>query len=182
MQLSSGPADQQETPLGRLYQRHWLGLYVAIRQRINSSEDAEDILLDVFLAALESSTLLTMSEHHQEAWLRRVAYNKCMDIHRRTSRHPVFPLEAHAEMLPDDERLAPDLAALRQEEMEHLRKYLTALSPEQQEILRLRFAEELSFAQIAARLGKSEGAVRTMLSRTLQHLRGIYRERKVSHP
>src|SRR5690348_9695641 len=40
MQLSSGPAGQQETPLGRLYQRHWLGLYSAIRQQISSGEDA----------------------------------------------------------------------------------------------------------------------------------------------
>ena len=182
MQLSSGPAGQQETPLGKLYQRHWLGLYTTIRQQISSGEDAEDILLDVFLAALESSTLLTMSEHHQEAWLRRVAYNKCMDHHRRTSRHPAFPLEAHAETLSTDEGLAPDLATLRQEEVEQLQQHLAALSAEQQELLRLRFAEELSCAQIAARLSKSEGAVRTMLSRTLQLLRSIYREREVSQP
>src|SRR5947209_18495674 len=128
MQLSSGPAGQQETPLGRLYQRHWLGLYAAIRQHISSGEDAEDILLDVFLAGQESSTLLRMSEHYQEAWLRRVAYNKCMDHHRRTSRHPAFPLEAHAEALSADEGLAPEQAALRQEEVEQLQRHLAALS------------------------------------------------------
>jgi len=182
MQLSSGPAGQQETPLGRLYQRHWLGLYAAIRQHISSGEDAEDILLDVFLAALESSTLLSMSEDHQEAWLRRVAYNKCIDHHRRTSRHHAFPLEAQVETLSADEGLAPEQAALRQEEVEQLRKHLAALSTEQQELLRLRFAEGLPWAQIAECLRKSEAAVRTMCSRTLQHLRSIYREREVSHP
>ena len=182
MQLSSGPSGLEETSIGRLYQRHWLGLYTTIRQHINSREDAEDILLDVFLAALESSTLLSMSEQHQEAWLRRVAYNKCMDLHRRTSRHPAFPLEADVETLYDDERLAPDQAALRQEELEQLQKHLTALSTDQQEILRLRFADELPCAEIAARMRKSEGAIRTMLSRTLHLLRGLYREREVSQP
>ena len=180
MQLSSGPAGLEETSIGRLYQRHWLGLLATIRQHISSGEDAEDILLDVFLAALESSTLPSMSEHHQEAWLRRVAYNKCMDLHRRTSRHPAFPLEAQVETLSVDERLAPEQAALRQEEVEQLRKQLAALSTDQQEILRLRFAEGLPCAEIAARLRKSEGAVRTMLSRTLHLLRGLYREREVS--
>lgn len=182
MQLSSGLAGLEETSLGRLYQRHWLGLYSAIRQHISSGEDAEDILLDVFLAALESSTLLSMSEHHQEAWLRRVAYNKCMDHHRSASRHPAFPLEAQVETLSGDEGLAPEQAALRQEEVELLQRHLAALSKEQQELLRLRYAEGLPWAQIAERLRKSEAAVRTMCSRTLQLLRSIYREREVSHP
>ena len=182
MRLSSGPAGLEETPLGKLYRRHWLALLTTIRQHISSGEDAEDILLDVFLAALESSTLLSMSEQYQEAWLRRVAYNKCMDLHRRTSRRPVFPLEAHVETLYDDERLAPERAVLRQEELEQLQKHLAALSTDQQEILRLRFAEGLPCAQIAERLRKSEGAVRTMLSRTLHLLRSVYREREVSQP
>ena len=177
MQLLSGPSGLEDTSIGRLYQRHWLALLATIRQHINSCEDAEDILLDVFLAALESRTLLSMSEQHQEAWLRRVAYNKCMDLHRRTSRRPAFPLEAHVETLYGDERLAPDQAALRQEELEQLQRHLAALSTDQQEILRLRFAEGLPCAQIAARMRKSEGAIRTMLSRTLHLLRGIYRER-----
>jgi RNA polymerase sigma factor (sigma-70 family) len=182
MQLLSGPSGLEETSIGRLYQRHWLGLYTTIRQHISSGEDAEDILLDVFLAALESSTLPRMSEQHQEAWLRRVAYNKCMDLHRRTSRHPAFPLEAQVETLSDDERLAPEQAALRQEEVGQLQLHLAALSTDQQEILRLRYAEGLPYAEIAARLRKSEGAIRTMLSRTLHLLRGLYREREVSHP
>lgn len=179
MQLSSIPPDLEDTSIGRLYRRHWLGLFISIRQHISSCEDAEDILLDVFLAALESSTLLSMSEQHQEAWLRRVAYNKCIDHHRRTSRRPAFPLQAHVETIFDDERRAPEQAALRQEELEQLQKNLAALSNDQQEILRLRFADELPCAEIAARMHKSEGAVRTMLSRTLHLLRNIYREREV---
>jgi len=182
MQLLSGSSGLEDTSIGRLYQRHWLGLFTTIRQYINSCEDAEDILLDVFLAALESRTLLSMSELYQEAWLRRVAYNKCMDLHRRTSRHPAFPLEAHVETLYDDERLAPEQAVLRQEELEQLQKHLAALSTDQQEILRLRFADELLCAEIAARMRKSEGAIRTMLSRTVHLLRGLYREREVSQP
>lgn len=171
----------EKSPLGRLYQRHWLAIFLAICQQVPSREDAEDILLDVFLAALESRTLLSLSESHQEAWLRRVAYNKCMDVHRRVSRRPAVPLSAHEETLYEDECWAPEWMAVRQEEFTHLQGLLASLSPIQQELLRLRFADELPCAQIAARLHKSESAIRQMLSRTLKRLRAMYTKREDRH-
>jgi RNA polymerase sigma-70 factor (ECF subfamily) len=150
----------------------------AIRQSISSQQDAEDILLEVFLAALESKTLPHMSEQHQEAWLRRVASNKCMDFHRRALRRPTFPLEGNTETLSDESHPLPEQAVLRQEALTQIQEHLASLPTTQQEILRLHFAEGLSYAQIAARLHKSEGAVRTMISRTLNLLRGLYAQQK----
>lgn len=178
MRLSSSQPGLEDTWVGRLYQRHWLMLFTVIRQYISSQEDAEDILLDVFLAALENKMLQNMNEQHQEAWLRRVAYNKCMDFHRRASRRPVLPLEGNTETLRDENTLTPERAVLRREELTQLQIHLASLSAVQQEILRLRFAEELPCAQIATHMHKSEGAIRTMLSRTLNLLRGIYTQRK----
>jgi RNA polymerase sigma factor (sigma-70 family) len=178
MQLLSNQSDLEDTLVGKLYQRHWLGLFTAIRQSISSQEDAEDILLDVFLAALENATLPSMSDQYQEAWLRRVAYNKCMDFHRRATRRPALPLEGNTEMLHDEKHVTPERAALCQEELAQLQKHFASLSSAQQEMLRLRFADELPCAQIAARMHKSEGSIRTMLSRTLNLLRGIYTQRR----
>lgn len=178
MQLLSNQSDREDTLIGKLYQRHWLRLLTAISQSIASPEDAEDILLDVFLAALENTTLPSMSEQHQEAWLRRVAYNKCMDFHRRASRRPAVPLKGHTELLPDEQQVPPERVLLHQEELAQLHKHFASLSATQQEILRLRFADELPCVQIAAQLHKSEGAIRTMLSRTLNLLRSIYTQQK----
>ena len=178
MQRSQNPSDLEDTAINQIYQRHWQVIFTAIRQSISSREDAEDILLEVFLAAVESQTLPMMSEAHQEAWLRRVAYNKCMDFHRRTARRPGFSLEGYLETIYDDENLDPEQVALRQEEVIQLREHLTILSAEQQEILRLRFADDLPCAQIAARMHKSEGAVRAALARALNRLRGIYTPRR----
>lgn len=178
MQRLSSQPNLEDTPLGKLYQRHWLALLTAIRQSISSQEDAEDILLDVFLAALENKTLLSMHEQYQEAWLRRVAYNKCMDFHRRTTRRPTVPLVGNTEMLRDENNFTPERAALRREELAQLQQHLASLSTLQQEVLRLRFADELPCAQIAAQMHKSEGAIRTMLSRTLNLLRSIYTQQK----
>ena len=178
MRLSSNQSDPENTPLGELYQRHWLAIFLAIRRSIASQEEAEDILLEVFLSALESKTLLRMSAHHQEAWLRRVAYNKCMDFHRRAVRRSAFSLEGHPQDLIEDTTCSPEAVALRQEELAQLHQSLASLSELQQEILRLRFADELPCDQIAARVHKSEGAVRTLLSRTLNHLRLLYTDRE----
>jgi RNA polymerase sigma-70 factor, ECF subfamily len=178
MQLLSNQSDREDTLVGKLYQRHWLGLFTAIGQSISCPEDAEDILLDVFLAALENAKLSSMSDQHQEAWLRSVAYNKCMDFHRRASRRPVLPLEDNTEMVHDEKQVMPERAALRQEELAQLHKHFASLSAAQQEILRLRFADELSCTQIAACMHKREGAIRTMLSRTLNLLRGIYMQQR----
>jgi RNA polymerase sigma-70 factor (ECF subfamily) len=178
MQLLPSQPGLENSPVGRLYQRHWLAIFTAICQRISSPEEAEDILLDVFVAAMESRTLLSMSAQYQEAWLRRVAYNKCMDFHRRATRRSAVPLEEHAQTLYDEDYHSPEQATLRQEELLELREHLASLSTVQREILRLRFADELPCSRIAARLHKSEGAIRTMLSRTLNLLRGLYTPRR----
>lgn len=178
MQRSPNPSNLADATIDQIYQRHWQVVFTAIRQFIPSREDAEDILLEVFLAAVENQTLPTMSEAHQQAWLRRVAYNKCMDFHRRTARRPGLSLEGYGETLSGQEDLVPEQIALRQEEVNQLREHLALLTAEQREILRLRFADDLSCAQIAARMGKSEGAVRAALARALNRLRGIYTIRR----
>jgi DNA-directed RNA polymerase specialized sigma24 family protein len=68
-------------------------------------EDAEDGLLDGFLAALERESLRALSKQEQRHWLWRVARNKMVDYYRRTARRPQVPLEEVTETLfADDER------------------------------------------------------------------------------
>jgi RNA polymerase sigma-70 factor (ECF subfamily) len=68
--------------------------------------------------------------------------------------------------------------ALYREELASLQEGMASLSSQQQEVLLLRFAEGLRCKDIAARLSKTEGAIRTLLSRTLNHLRGIYKQKE----
>src|ERR1700751_4649595 len=101
MQQASSQSSLADSSIGKLYQRYWQTLFTSIRRTISSREDAEDILLEVFLAVAESETFPRMSEAHQEAWLRRVAYNKCMDFHRNKARHATASLEDYTEVLYD---------------------------------------------------------------------------------
>lgn len=157
-----------------LYRRHAPDLFAYLRQKIHSREDAEDVLVDVFLAAFEYELLAELDEKQQVAWLWRVARNKVIDLYRRAQRRQSMALENVAETLYQDDALDPELLALQQDEYALLRQRVQGLPALQRETLRLRFAEDLRCAEIAARIGKREGAVRVMLSRTLNALRSIY--------
>jgi len=59
-----------------------------------------------------------------------------------------------------------------------LRTHVSSLPELQQEILRLRFAQGLKCSEIAQKLNKSHPAIRTMLSRSLNFLRDIYKQNR----
>ncbi|EFH81379.1 RNA polymerase sigma factor [Ktedonobacter racemifer] len=163
----------EESPIADLYERFAPTVLKYIRRNVVTREQAEDVLLDVFVAALEKQDFARLGEQQQLAWLRRVAHNKFIDTQRRALRHPLLPLEMVEGMLTDDE-LAPEQVVLRQEAHELLKIRLAALPVAQREVLRLRFAGGLRCAEIGQRINKSEGAVRIILSRTLNLLRSIY--------
>lgn len=178
MRLAKTPLCTINSFMEELYQRHRLTILSYILQHVSSKEDAEDMLLEVFVAALESPIITTLDERQQLAWLRRVALNKSIDYYRLSVRRPAVPIEQTDETLYEEEYHSPEQSLLRQEEITLLRTYISSLPEIQQEIIRLRFANDLRCSEIATHLNKSEGAVRTLLSRTLNVLRGIYEKNR----
>jgi len=164
----------EDEPLALLYQQHAPIILTYLDRRLSVKEDAEDMLLEVFLAALENQAWRTLSDGNQLAWLRRVAHNKLIDHYRRNARHPVTALQEMAETLDDDEHLLPEDTVLRQEAEMLLYQNIAALPRLQQDVLRLRFAYGLHTKDIARRLNKTDTAIRILLSRTLNHLRRVY--------
>lgn len=160
--------------VARLYQQHALFLMTYVRRHVPSREEAEDVLLDIFLAALEHPELERFSDQKRLAWLQRVAYHKCVDYHRRASQRLLMPLETATEVLAANEKLEPDQQAIRHEEDAILYRKLAELPAAYQKVLQLRFAYGLRCQEIARRLNKSEGATRMQLSRALTLLRKVY--------
>ncbi|HEV2579898.1 MAG TPA: RNA polymerase sigma factor [Ktedonobacteraceae bacterium] len=164
----------EDSPLAALFQAHAPGLLNYVREHTGSREDAEDIVLGAFTAALESNILLTRSEKEQAAWLWRVAKNKLADYRRRAMRHASATLQAVEETIYVDDAWQPDELAMRGEAYAELREAVASLPALQQEIVRLRFGQGLRCKEIALRLNKGEGAVRMLLSRSLNSLRRNY--------
>ncbi|WP_162004979.1 RNA polymerase sigma factor [Dictyobacter vulcani] len=162
--------------IDELYRQHARTILRLVRRQISSLEDAEDIMLEVFIAALQSETFLKLHNNEQQAWLNRVALNKCFDYHRIATRRPVVPLDLVITNLYDDDEHGPDNVAVQQEEYRVLQQHLTSLTDQQREILRCKFGHNMSSPEIARHLNKSDGAIRMILARTIKLLREIYRK------
>jgi len=164
-----------------LYQQFAEPLLTYVCQQVAHRQDAEDLLLEVFLAALQNRPFATLPAPRQLAWLRRVARNKIIDHYRHTALFTFQPLDLIQEL--EDHRLTPEQQAEQQEQWACLAQAIERLSPDQQELIRLRYEQELRLSQIAAVMGKSEATVRTMLSRTLRRLQTVYHqaERRSHH-
>lgn len=161
-----------------LFHRHAPSLFAYFRQHTASREDAEDLLHEVFTAALAQPEFGLLGDSQQALWLWRVARNKTIDTYRRKTRRPSLALNYVADELFAEDEQSPEYAALRHEEYARLLALLEQLPALQQEALRLRFVNELSCAEVARALGKREGTIRSMLSRTLARLRTIYANKK----
>jgi RNA polymerase sigma factor (sigma-70 family) len=175
---------QTSSPIAQLYERYASNILLYAYQHTSSYQDAEDIVVTVFLAALEDKRFLTMNKSEQLSWLRRVAHNKLVDSHRYAKSHSQLSLEPLENSLYAEEEYAPEQVLLREEEYQQLKKLLTHLPPLQQRVIHLRFMDGLRSGEIAKRLGKSESAIRAHLSRSLNLLRTLYqnqdREKNIS--
>jgi RNA polymerase sigma factor (sigma-70 family) len=175
MERRPGPASLEDSPAAALYERYATTVLTYLRRRLPSREDAEDLLLEVFLAAFERNSLMGLAEEERSAWLRQVARNKLTDFYRRAGRRSSVALDGVEDLLYD-EALDPEQVALRHEEERRLHLAIKQMPPAAQEVLRLRFANGLRCTQIAGMLGKREGAVRMTLSRALNLLRTLYED------
>lgn len=166
---------EDDTLFTKLYQQHAPVLLTHLIINLPSHMDAEDVLIDVFVTALEQQALLsTLSFEEQRLWLWRVARNKRIDYYRRVARRPAVTLDEVAETLYEENEHIPEDTALRLEEYRKLQLHFKRLPRLQQEVLQLRFVNGLRSNEIAQLIGKSDSAIRTLISRSLNRLREIY--------
>jgi len=159
-----------------LYRRYAPILFAYVYQQTSSREDAEDIVLNVFLSVLQNQQFPTFEERKQEAWLWTITRNKLVDHFRHTIRRPQVSLEWLSEPLYADDGYGPERFSLEREEYAQLASAMRTLPELQQEVLRLRFGHGLNSDEIGSVIKKNGSAVRMLLSRTLRHLRSLYKD------
>lgn len=150
-----------------LYQLYAGRTYRYFHQRLGDAQAAEDLVGDLFLKLLGAMRGFRLPRDNPErafgGWLFRIAHNLLSDYVRKAGRSLSLP-DPPAEMENPRER------AERRLETAELRQALGALTPEQREVLLLRFSAGLTHAQAAAALGKSERAVKALQHRALARL------------
>lgn len=147
---------------------------------LNVREDAEDAVQEVLTASWRGLPTL----HDADAfasWLYRMATNHCLDVLRRRSRHPETCIDVSGldcgtgtGTITGDgaarAALDPPSAAVAAAEMRALRKLVWGLSAESRACWLLYEVHGRSYAEIAAALGISHGAVRGRLARARHDL------------
>ncbi len=148
-----------------LYRRYVGPVYRYLYSRLGHTAEAEDLTAQVFSAALQALPQYRERERFA-AWLFAIARRRLADHYR--SRRQAEPLD---ERLPGTAKDADPLAhVLRAEALERLAALVVGLGEAEQEMLRLRFAGGLSYAEMAQVLGKREGAVKMAMHRLLRRL------------
>jgi RNA polymerase sigma-70 factor (ECF subfamily) len=154
---------------GVLYDRHLRRIYNYVYYRIGQKAEAEDLTERVFMQALENLPRYQNRGAPFSAWLFRIAHNLVANWHRDTGRHPSAPLDDAGER--EDQRADPFGDALSSEEQRELREAVGRLPADRQMLLQMKFVEERSNLEIAQHMGRTEGAVKALLHRTVVTLR-----------
>jgi RNA polymerase sigma-70 factor (ECF subfamily) len=156
--------------LGELYDRYAHKVYAYLYRRLGDAALAEDLTGDVFLRVLQAIRSGRTWRESFRAWLYRIAHNLVVDHYRRRPPVPPVPVSEHLAAGGQD-----DPVGMVEETMERARiqAALEQLTPEQQEVLALRFGEGLKTRQVARVMGKTPGAVEGLQRRAVASLRRI---------
>jgi len=154
---------------GELYEKYVRKIYNYIYYRTGNHQDAEDLTARVFQRALLHVGGFEDKGVPFSAWLYRIAHNLVANWHRDQSRRPVVALDER--IAPSGGTIHPETEAILQEETTMLLDIVRDLSPDRQQLLILKFVERLSNAEIAATMGRTEGAIKSLYHRTLNSLR-----------
>ena len=154
-----------------LYRRYVTPIYRYLYSRVGNAADAEDLTAQTFVAALEG--LPGYRERGNfAAWLFTIAHNKAADHHRQ--QHPQLPLDEALDSPRHGEN--PLASMMRKEALQRLSTLVAGLEEDKQELLRLRFAGSLTYAQVAQVVGSSEGGVKMAVRRLLRRLEAEWEE------
>lgn len=149
-----------------LYHRHLASVFRYHLAHTGNTKDAEDLTSQTFMAALEGIDSYRATGPYI-AWLMGIASRKRLRYFR--GNRPEVPLDA-ALQIPTPS-LPTDKAAFQRLQLDQILGTLKHISQDRAEALILCFFSELSFAEAGLVLGKSEAAVKMLISRGLQDLR-----------
>ena len=159
-------ARQEPEKLGDLYLLYAQPIYRYLYSRIGHRQEAEDLTAQTFLAMVERFPTYNHRGYFA-AWLFSIARNKVMDYFRQQDQQIVFE-DANAIA---DERAYILENLIQSDRIAELAEQIALLPDDQQELIRLRYLAELSFAEMGKVLHKKANTVKKSLYRVMERLK-----------
>jgi RNA polymerase sigma-70 factor (ECF subfamily) len=164
----------ERAAIEELYLIHFDRIYSYLHMTVGNRHDAEDLTTQTFLKMLESIGRFRWQAAPFSAWLFRIAHNLSMDHFR--SRRRWQPEEDVPEPHGAEEPSA-ELEAMQSIGRQSMLELIDTLSPEQQQVLTLKFVFNFPNADIAKILDKTEGAIKSLQHRALASLQKQIQDR-----
>jgi RNA polymerase sigma-70 factor (ECF subfamily) len=155
-----------EQAVTNLYEMHVDAIFEYISYRVGSRSAAEDLTSDVFVRMVRGLAQYKDRGLPFRAWLFRIAGNLIIDHYRAHKKGPDAPLLDNQPTADTD----PLDRVAKHEDQLRMRLAVKALPEEYQNLLTLRFVENLPYVEIAQIMNKTEEALRSMQYRALKAL------------
>lgn len=153
--------------LAEIYDQYSPAIFAYAVRLLGDPDLAEDCVAEVFARFLRALKAGQGPTEHLQAYLYRIAHNWLTDLFRR---QPLPPLELR-EDFPASQGDQPEPTAQRQLQQQAIRSALRRLTPEQRQVVMLRFYQGCSIEDTAAALEKETTAVKALQHRALQALK-----------
>jgi RNA polymerase sigma-70 factor, ECF subfamily len=170
-------AKEDPQAFGQLYDLYFERIHAFIHRRTGDRQTAEDLTSDTFYKALANIRKYEYTGQPFSSWLFRIASNVVTDFYR--AKRPAASIDEWEGMQLPAAGAGPEEAALAAADALVIQQAVRTLSPDQQEVIALRFTGGLRLKEIADMLGKTEGAVKALMFRAIANLRGRLSEGEV---
>ncbi|HEV7941693.1 MAG TPA: RNA polymerase sigma factor [Solirubrobacteraceae bacterium] len=166
---------QLDADFSELYRTHLRDVYSYAYYRVGNHHDAEDLTEQTFLQAYRHFERAQREANGRplRPWLIRIAHNLAANLYRDRARKPAAPMED-----PDtisSLRTTEEIVEGR-EELTRVLAAVTEMPEDRREALIMRFALGMDNREIARALGRSDGATKVLIHRSIKQLRGRLRE------
>jgi RNA polymerase sigma-70 factor (ECF subfamily) len=154
-------------PISQLYRRHRAKALAIARRIVGDSDDAEDVVQDVFIRLCGSGDGGCFEgKAAYTTWLYRVMVNSSINSLRSRRRRERLAPDSEQPLTPEEEAIGSELGRI-------FRSALAEMSERHQQILWLREMRGMSYPEIAALLRIPEGTVKSALNRGRTQVQGI---------
>ena len=172
-ELAARTAGGDKNAFGAIYEALLDPIFKYLYWNLGSNEDAEDLAEEVFLRCLVNIATYNPKRGSFKSWAFRIAHNALVDYRRRKARRPQERLEEDMtdNVLPAADKLEEKETAIA------MRDALDELKPAQRQVIIMKFFSQMSNAEVAKALGRSEGAVNAMQHRALRRMGKLLEER-----
>jgi len=166
--------ERDMTSLEALYARYASYVYALALRILGRSEEAEEVVQDVFWQLWKTETAYEPARASFRTWLFAITRNRCLDRlrrHRGRSDSEMPPRASGLGSAPSD----PEQEAILAERQKHVVAALQALPEPQRRFLEMGFFNGLTHREIAERLGEPLGTVKSRIKMGMDKLKDSLR-------